>query len=75
MKIEIESTPYLINHNGHPARIWIGRTERGACCHVLVALIAVDQDENQDDFQAELEEPTAQKPEAGGPWDARMFLG
>jgi hypothetical protein len=73
MKIEIESTTDLINHNGHPARIWIGMTERGVRCHVLVALIAVHQDENQDYFQAELEEQTAQKPEAGGPWNARMF--
>jgi len=56
MKITIESTDQLTHLDGVPVRVWEGTTEGGTPCKVFVHRIAVDQDEDQVAFEAELQE-------------------
>lgn len=56
MKIEIESTSKLTTIGDVPVRHWRGRTESGVRCHVFVHRIAVHEDDDASQFEAELAE-------------------
>ena len=56
MKITMESTTVTTEINGVPARVWEGYTESGIPCHAYITRIAVDVDEAQEQFEAELQE-------------------
>jgi hypothetical protein len=59
MKITLTSTTKVVELNGVPARIWEGTTESGIAVHAFVTRLAVDKDENQEEFQRELREHAA----------------
>ena len=42
--------------DGTPARVWEGQTKSGIPIHAFISRIAVDQDEDVSDFEAELQE-------------------
>lgn len=56
MKLTIESTSQIVEINGGPGRVWIGRTEGGVECFVVVAAIAVRHDADQAEFERDLYE-------------------
>jgi hypothetical protein len=66
MKVVLESTTKIVElvtpQGNVPARIWEGKTERGIACHAYVTRIAVHENDDASQFEAELEEhrkPTA----------------
>lgn len=63
MKITIESTTKIVQLNGVPARIWEGTTESGVPVHCYVTRVAVDRDEDTSQFERELQEQKAPRPE------------
>ncbi len=63
MKIEIESTTKIVQLNGVPARIWVGKTESGIPVHCYVTRIAVAKDADASEFERELQEHRAPTPE------------
>jgi hypothetical protein len=56
MKITVESTSKLVFLNGMQCRIWEGVTERGVKVHCNVPRIAVQEDQDLAQFEAELRE-------------------
>jgi len=56
MRVQAESTTKIVQLNGVPARIWEGHTEKGIACHLYVTRIAVAEDEDASEFEAELQE-------------------
>ncbi len=54
MRLAAESTTKLVTMNGMAMRIWEAETERGVPCHLYVALVAVPEDRDQSQFDAEL---------------------
>lgn len=62
MRITLESTTKLVEVNGVPARIWEGETESGIPVHAYVTRLAVDEGQNQEDFERELETHRAPSP-------------
>ncbi len=52
----MESTTVTTTVDGIPARLWEGHTETGIPCHAYITRIAVDKDENLDQFVDELQE-------------------
>jgi hypothetical protein len=73
MKLTIESTSGIVEVNGIPARVWEGVSERGVKVQCLVTRIAVHNNDDSSQFEAELREtapPTA--PERAFP--LRMIL-
>jgi hypothetical protein len=61
MKIAIESTGELTTMDGVLVRHWTGVTERGVRCHVFVRSVAVSDQADSAEFDAELaraNEPT-----------------
>jgi hypothetical protein len=71
MKIAIEATDKLTMFDGVPVRMWEGVTERGTRCKVFVHRIAVHNDEDSSQFEAELAE---QLPPAPQPINLRQIL-
>lgn len=72
MKLTIESTQQMVevgtgdvgNRARYvPARVWVGTTESGIPVQVLVTRIAVANEERQGEFQRELAEQHAPRPE------------
>lgn len=65
MNIQIESTDEIVEithgDSGEKlhARVWKGVTERGVACHLLITRIAVDEDQDCAQFEAELKETAA----------------
>ena len=55
MRIRIESTTKIVEINGVPARIWEGHTENGVPIHCYVTRIAVPEDADHGEFEAELQ--------------------
>lgn len=55
MKITIESTDRIVSASGIECRVWEGRTECGVAIICLVPRIAVRQEEDVAQFDAELE--------------------
>lgn len=60
MKVTLESTTKVVDLviNGYPipARIWEGTTEKGVKCHAYITRIAVHNDDDASQFEAELKE-------------------
>jgi hypothetical protein len=56
MKATIESTDIIVEVNGMTARVWEGRSERGAPVIMLVCNVAVPAGHDQAEFLAELME-------------------
>lgn len=56
MRLQIESTDQITAMDGVPVRVWRGRTEAGVECIVFVHRIAVHNDNDQSQFDAELAE-------------------
>lgn len=60
MKLIIESTTkcvdLVVDGKIVPARIWEGHTESGIPVHCYITRVAVDQDQNHAQFEAELRE-------------------
>lgn len=62
MKITIESTTQMVQvvseaaGGAVPGRVWVGKTDSGIEVQCVVTLIAISQNENQEQFQRELQE-------------------
>ena len=56
MKITITPTKHLVKMPGGEARLWEGVTSAGTPCKVFVRLIAVHNNDRQEEFERELEE-------------------
>ena len=56
MDIKLKSTSKIVSMDGTPARVWEGQTKSGIPIHAFISRIAVDQDEDVSDFEAELQE-------------------
>jgi hypothetical protein len=54
VRITIDSTDVLTEHNGKAVRVWKGTTEGGVACTVLVAAIAVEDRADNSQFEREL---------------------
>lgn len=69
MKLIIENTDKIVNVVDGATdatvrgRLWVGQTESGIRVQCVVTRIAVEQNENQEQFQRELQE--CRPPEAG----------
>jgi len=70
MKITIESTETLTQIEGVPVRLWEGVTEGGVRCKVFIHRLAVHNDDNATQFDAELKEQL----QPGVPIDLRHIL-
>lgn len=73
MRITIESTEKIVTLNGVPARVWQGETESGIPVHCFVTRIAVEADKDCSQFERELQEHAAPRPEVTA-IDPRMVL-
>ena len=74
MKLILESTTKTTEINGVPARIWEGETESGIAVHAFITRVAVHEDDDLGQFEAELTEhrhPTNSDIEA---YPMRMIL-
>lgn len=56
MRITVDSTTKTVELNGVPARIWEGHTDSGIPVHCYITRIAVREDADLGQFQAELQE-------------------
>jgi len=67
MKVQLESTSKIVELeiNGVivPARIWDGHTENGVVCHAFITRIAVANSEDATEFERDLKEQAAPRPE------------
>ena len=74
MRIILESTTEVTEVDGLPCRIWEGHTESGIACHAWLTRIAVHEDEDRSQFEAELAEcRTPTNPDIDA-WPNRMVL-
>ena len=71
MKIEIEATDKTTESFGVETRMWKGKTENGIECFLFVHRIAVANDKDTSEFEAELAE---KMPPAMPPIDLRFLL-
>jgi hypothetical protein len=55
MIITLENTSKIVVVNGVPARVWEGKTDKGIEVHAFITRIAVNKEEETDDFQQELQ--------------------
>lgn len=56
MQIQIESTDKITHIDGVPVRLWEGTTADGTKCKVFVHRVAVHNDEDATEFEAQLRE-------------------
>lgn len=54
MDIQLHNTTKTVTINGVPARIWEGHTASGIPVHAYITRIAVQKEENLEEFEAEL---------------------
>lgn len=73
MKITIESTTKIVKANGVDCRVWEGETERGVKVICLIPRIAVKEDQDTSQFEAELQEMRAPSIDAAV-YPLRMIL-
>ncbi len=73
MKITVESTTKIVEVNGTPARIWQGTTAAGIPITALITSVAVDREQDQAEFDADLTEHAAPTV-AVGHWPAVMLI-
>lgn len=62
MRITIESTTKVVEVNGVRARIWEGETKSGIPLHVYITRVAIEEGENQEEFERELQTHRAPSP-------------
>ncbi len=62
MRITVESTTKKVQLNGVPARIWEGMTDSGIPVHVYITRVAVEEGQNQEQFERELDQHRAPSP-------------
>jgi len=78
MRMTIESTDHVVEilHKGAvvPARVWEGKTERGAPVAVLVTRIAAHLDSDQAEFEQDLKETRPPSPQAIEAFPMRLIL-
>ena len=58
----LDSTTKVVEVNGVPARIWEGETDSGIPIHAYITRIAVEENEDQQQFERELEPHRAPSP-------------
>jgi len=73
MKITLESTTKFVWLNGVPTRIWEGTTDSGIALHAYIARVAVREDKDCTQFDAELRECRLPSPEVAA-IPARLVL-
>ena len=60
MRMTLESTTEFVELmiDGVPitARVWKGTTDKGVQCHAVISLIAVDEEQDSDEFVRDLDE-------------------
>jgi hypothetical protein len=59
MKLIIENSEQIVEVNGVPARVWLGRTESGIDVQCLITRIAVLKTDDCSQFDRELHEQAA----------------
>jgi hypothetical protein len=59
MKVTLKSTTKVVTLNNVPARIWEGETSSGIKIHAYITRVAVNKDDNQEQFARELAECSA----------------
>ena len=74
MKAQIESTIRIVDVNGTEMRLWQGTTEAGVDCYFLIARVAVAEGQDQTQFERELLEQAAPRPQAVQCFPLRMIL-
>lgn len=75
MKLILENTDRIVQVNGTPARVWEGTTADGIPVYALITRIAVHQDHDMGEFQRELLEQPAPRPDTSSQvFPARMVL-
>lgn len=70
MKIILESTSQVVNLDGVETRVWEGKTESGIPLTAFIARVAVDQDDDYEQLEAELKSQRAPTVH----WPLRMVL-
>lgn len=55
MRLHIESTTKVVHLDGVPARVWEGHTDSGIPVHCYITRVAVRDDADLSQFEAELE--------------------
>ena len=73
MQITVASTTKIVELNGVPARVWEGETELGIKIHCFITRIAVDEKDDQEQFEKELKSHRPPSP-AVQAYDPRMLL-
>jgi hypothetical protein len=73
MKITLENTDQIIQFNGVPARVWVGKTESGIEVEAFITRIAVHKDQDHTQFQKELSEQPVPRTDSEA-WPYRMLL-
>lgn len=73
MRMQIESTTKIVTMNGVEARMWEGETEQGVPVIVWIPRIAVRDDQDTRQFEAELRECRAPSEEVES-FPLRMVL-
>lgn len=68
------STSRIIDVNGIQTRLWEGTTEKGIPVHCLIVRIAVNAEDNQEDFDKELLETRPPSPEANQAFPVRLVV-
>ena len=63
MKVTLESTTKIVELNGIQCRVWQGETARGVPCHAYIPLIGADKDFDTSEFDADLQERVAPRPD------------
>jgi len=78
MKVTLESTDKVVtlDLDGQkvPARVWQGETAGGVRCHAFVTRIAVHEDDDAAEFDRDLQEHAAPRPEVEA-LPLNLFIG
>jgi hypothetical protein len=72
MKLIIEATGTIERVNGHPARVWKGKTESGIEVTCWIPIIQVRKDADNSQFERELQEVQVNRELVS--FDMRMVL-
>jgi len=59
MTVTLTSTSKVVKLNGVPARIWEGYTQSGIKIHCFITRVAVNKDEDTEQFELELQQCSA----------------
>jgi hypothetical protein len=66
MTITLTSTTKVVKINGIPARIWEGYTQSGIKVHAFITRVAINKDEEQEQFEMELQQCSAPSEDVQG---------